>query len=163
MYLEWFFRSKLNAINAIKMINFPKNNIFCYVWILVSNGKRRNYRNSILNSNTPSTILPPSTKTSTITTGTETSTTSTKSINNCNNLTETWTTSTMTTAGTSALKTLTRGQFHQHFMSSFFVWKSFEQLFCTYVLGLYIFVERKLEQMLLVKCWWNWPLGNKTV
>ena len=52
---------------------------------------------------------------------------------------------------------LSRCQFHQHFMRSFFVQKSFEQLFCTYGLGLYFFGERKLAQKLLVKCWWNWP------
>ena len=46
-----------------------------------------------------------------------------------------------------------RCQFHQHFMSSFFVGKSFEQLFCTYNLGLYLFGARKSAQKLLVKCW----------
>ena len=41
-----------------------------------------------------------------------------------------------------------RCQFHQHFTSSFFVQKSFEQLFCTYGLGLYFFGQRKLAQKL---------------
>ena len=49
-----------------------------------------------------------------------------------------------------------RYQFHQHFTSSFFIRKSFKQLFCTYGLGLYFFGKRKLVQMLLVKSWWNW-------
>ena len=49
-------------------------------------------------------------------------------------------------------------QFHQHFTSSFFVGKCFEKLFCTYIVGLYFFVARKLAQTLLIKCWWNWPL-----
>ena len=52
---------------------------------------------------------------------------------------------------------LSRCQFLQHFTSSFFVRKSFGQLFCTYGLGLYIFGTRILAQKLLVKCWWNWP------
>ncbi len=61
---------------------------------------------------------------------------------------------------------LSRGQFHQHFASSFFVWKfwmqlfsceSFcAQLFCTYILGLYLFDARLSEQKLVLKCWWNW-------
>ena len=49
-------------------------------------------------------------------------------------------------------------QFHQHFTSSFLLQKSFEQLFCTYGLGLYFFGTRKWAQMLNIKCWWNWPL-----
>ena len=49
-------------------------------------------------------------------------------------------------------------QFHQHFTSSFFIQKLFEQLFCTYILGLYFLGTRKLALKLLVKCWWNWPL-----
>ena len=49
-----------------------------------------------------------------------------------------------------------RCQFHQHFTCSFFIWKSFKKLFCTYCLGLYFFGGRKLAQKLLVKCWWNW-------
>ena len=53
---------------------------------------------------------------------------------------------------------ITRCQFHQRSTSSFFVQKSFEQLFCTYILGLYFFGTRKLAQKLLVKCWWNYPL-----
>ncbi len=44
---------------------------------------------------------------------------------------------------------------HQHFTSSFFVRKSFEQLFCTYGVDLYFFGERKLAQKQHVKCWWN--------
>ena len=54
-------------------------------------------------------------------------------------------------------KRKSRCQFHQHFTSIFFVQKSFEHLFCTYILGLYSFGARKLAQKLLVKCWWNWP------
>ena len=34
-----------------------------------------------------------------------------------------------------------RCQFHQHFTRSFFVQKSFEQLFCTYALGLYFLAQ----------------------
>ena len=49
-----------------------------------------------------------------------------------------------------------RCQFHQHFTSSFFVRKSFKQLFCTYGLSLYLFGKRKLTKKLLVKCWSNW-------
>ena len=54
-----------------------------------------------------------------------------------------------------------RCQFHQHFTSSFFIRKSFEQLFCTYSLGLYFFGARILAQKLLVKCWCNWPQKDK--
>ena len=54
---------------------------------------------------------------------------------------------------------LSRCQFHQHFMSSFFIQKSFEQFFCTYILGLYFFGKRKLAQKLCVTCWWNWLQG----
>ena len=50
-------------------------------------------------------------------------------------------------------KVIFRCQFHQHFTSSFFVRKSFEQLFCTYGLGLYFFGARILAQKLFVKCW----------
>ena len=39
-----------------------------------------------------------------------------------------------------------RCQFHQHFTSSIFIWKSIEQLFCTYHLGLYFFGARKLAR-----------------
>ena len=46
-----------------------------------------------------------------------------------------------------------RCQFHQHFTSSVFVRKSFEQLFCSYGLGLYFVGARILAQKLLVKCW----------
>ena len=46
-------------------------------------------------------------------------------------------------------------QFHQYFTISFFIQKSFEQFFCTYILGLYFFGARKLTQKLLVKCWQN--------
>ena len=42
-----------------------------------------------------------------------------------------------------------RCQFHQHFTSSFFVQKSFEQLFCTYGLGLYF-------------CFWQKETGAKS-
>ena len=42
------------------------------------------------------------------------------------------------------------GQFHQHFTRTFFVRKSFEQLFCTYSVGLYFFGARILAQKLLV-------------
>ena len=38
-----------------------------------------------------------------------------------------------------------------------------EQLFCTYILGLYMFGARKLAHKLLVKCWWNWPLRKERV
>ena len=41
--------------------------------------------------------------------------------------------------------------------AAFFVRKSFEQLFCTYILGLYIFGASQLAHKLLVKCWWNRP------
>ena len=54
-----------------------------------------------------------------------------------------------------------RGQFHQHSTSSFFVWKFLEQLFCTYIVGLYFFGVRKLGQKLCIKCWWNWPQAGK--
>ena len=40
--------------------------------------------------------------------------------------------------------------------AAFFVQKSFEQLFCSYSIGLYFFGKRKLAQKLLLKCWWNW-------
>ena len=57
------------------------------------------------------------------------------------------------------LNKLTWGQFHQLFMSSFFKWKSFEQLFCTYLLGLYFLAKgngAKAAQKKLVKL----TLGN---
>ena len=68
--------------------------------------------------------------------------------------------------GATTWRLMTRCQFHQHFKSSFFVPKSFEQLFCTYGLGFYFFCKRKLAQKLCVKCWWNWLLefdANTTV
>ena len=46
-----------------------------------------------------------------------------------------------------------RGQFCQHFTTSFFVQKCFEQLFCTYSSALYFFGKRILAKKLLVKCW----------
>ena len=56
-----------------------------------------------------------------------------------------------------------QGQFHQYFMTGFFVQKCFEQLFCTYSSALYSFGKRILAQKLLIKCWWNWPLvGSQT-
>ncbi len=52
-------------------------------------------------------------------------------------------------------------QFHQHFGRSFFVRKFRAQLFCTYILCLYLFGARILAQKLLLKCWWNWhPEGG---
>ena len=44
------------------------------------------------------------------------------------------------------------------FYEQLFCTKGFEQLFCTYSLGWYFFGKRKLEQKLLVKCWWIWLL-----
>ena len=52
------------------------------------------------------------------------------------------------------------GQFHQHFMTGFFVRKCFEQLFFTYSLALYSFGEIILAQKLLIKRWRNWPLTD---
>ncbi len=43
----------------------------------------------------------------------------------------------------------TCGQFHQHSMPGFFVWKFYAQFFCTKSF-------RILAQKLLKKCWWNW-------
>ena len=43
-------------------------------------------------------------------------------------------------------------------MSSFFIQKSYKQLFCSYGLGMYFIGARKLAQKLRVKCWGNWPL-----
>jgi len=44
-----------------------------------------------------------------------------------------------------------RGQFHQHFMRAFFVWKCFAQLFSRYVLAKRHFCMKNAR----VKCWWN--------
>jgi len=49
-----------------------------------------------------------------------------------------------------------RCQFHQHFSSSFFIWKCFVQLFSNYSLALYLFVKRISMQKLLVISWWTW-------
>ena len=38
-----------------------------------------------------------------------------------------------------------RCQFHQHFTSSFFIRKSFEQLFCTYIVGFYFFWRKEID------------------
>ncbi len=50
------------------------------------------------------------------------------------------------------------GQFHQCSMRSFYICKFCEQLFCAYVLGLYLTGARLLEQKLRVEHWWNWTL-----
>ena len=50
------------------------------------------------------------------------------------------------------VKLTPRCQFYPHFTSSIFVQKSFEQLFSTYISGLYLFAARKLAQKLLVNC-----------
>ncbi len=42
-----------------------------------------------------------------------------------------------------------------------FVQKLYEQLFCSFILGLYFFLNNKLVEKLLLKCWWNW-LKDKT-
>jgi len=49
-----------------------------------------------------------------------------------------------------------RCQFYQHFMCVFFIWKSFWQLFSSYM-----WVEKSSEKHFCtkkahVKCWWNW-------
>ena len=49
-----------------------------------------------------------------------------------------------------------QGSISPAFYEQLFVRKSFELLFCAYVLGLYFFGKRKLAQKLLIKCWWNW-------
>jgi len=48
-----------------------------------------------------------------------------------------------------------------------FLWKFSAQLFCTYILCWYMFfVNKKLANKLLIKCWWNWSakvnLSSKT-
>jgi hypothetical protein len=45
----------------------------------------------------------------------------------------------------------TRCQFHQHFMRSFFVWKLYVQIFCTWSMALYFFGKRKLVEKLFLK------------
>jgi len=50
------------------------------------------------------------------------------------------------------------GQFHQHFMCTFFVWKQILQLFSNYRSALWLFGERILAKNVHIKCWWNWPL-----
>ena len=52
--------------------------------------------------------------------------------------------------GEFADKIKSRRLFHQHFMISFIIWKSFEQLFWTYGLGLCFFGKRKLAQKLML-------------
>ncbi len=47
-------------------------------------------------------------------------------------------------------------QFHQHFMSSFFIRKLYVKFFCTWNLASYFFGARKFAEKLLFKCWWNW-------
>ncbi len=49
---------------------------------------------------------------------------------------------------------ITCGQFHQHFIHGFFVRKCLEQIFCTYILGLYFFGKKVAAPKLLLKCWW---------
>ncbi len=50
------------------------------------------------------------------------------------------------------------GQFHQCSMRSFFVRKLHVQLFCAYVLGLYLTGVSLPAQKLCVERWWNWAL-----
>ncbi len=55
-----------------------------------------------------------------------------------------------------------RFQYHQHFMNNFFVWKSF--LLPSYLCLQFeftIFVDRKIVQKLLIKCWRNLTTGRK--
>ena len=49
-----------------------------------------------------------------------------------------------------------RSQFHQHFISSFCVWKSYAHIFYPYRLSSYILAEKNLAKKLFVKCCWNW-------
>jgi len=51
------------------------------------------------------------------------------------------------------------GQFHQHCMQEFFVWKCFALLFSSYVLALKFFGAKILAQKASVKCWWNRTTG----
>ncbi len=53
---------------------------------------------------------------------------------------------------------VTRGQFHQQSMCSFWVRKFHAQLFWANILGLYFTAARLLVQKLCIECWWNWPL-----
>ncbi len=48
----------------------------------------------------------------------------------------------------------TRCEFHQHFMSSFFIRKLYAQLFCTWSLDLYFFVNENWRKS------WTWNVGE---
>jgi hypothetical protein len=54
----------------------------------------------------------------------------------------------------------TRGQFHQHFIHSFYVRKLCARLFCAYILGLYFTSARLLAQKLRVE---RSPVVNFTI
>ena len=60
------------------------------------------------------------------------------------------------------LKKEVRCQFQQHYTSSFFVWKCFEQLLSTYSLCWYFFGKIILAEKLVVKCSWNWLQETNT-
>jgi len=47
-------------------------------------------------------------------------------------------------------------QFHQHFMTSFFVQKCFAQLFSSWLCHF-------LAQKMLEKCWWNWLQASSII
>ncbi len=51
---------------------------------------------------------------------------------------------------------LSRAQFHQHSMCSFYVRKVRAQIFCAYILGLYFTGTGLLAQKLHIERWWNW-------
>ncbi len=48
--------------------------------------------------------------------------------------------------------------FHQLFTCEFFIQKCFMQLFSSYILALWLFVEKISAQKAQVKWWWHWHL-----
>jgi len=48
-------------------------------------------------------------------------------------------------------------QFHQHFTRAFFVWKSFWQLFSSYMKVGKSCTKHFRTKNAHLKCWWNWP------